>query len=186
MLTAWASAPAARGSTPGLPPAPPTDARPAGTSIATCAHAPDTHSGCVVHPSPRCFVPPLPRSHLWLRGCSPGRCQRTTMPTMHARDMRFAQSLSKHWGALAPVRCRSYATPPTPPSSNPGTSVTPALPTFTASCLWCRVATCPVCLTLLQCSTLPARAPAGTAVHSRPLQKFRTEGFRFVLHVAGP
>jgi hypothetical protein len=107
-------------------------------------------------------------------------------PTMHAQDTRFAPSPLRRYGALAPVRCSSFAKPPTPPLPTPDTSVTHALPTCTANCLWCSVATCPACLPLLLASTPPARDPAGSAEHRGPLLRLRTEGFRFVLHVAGP
>jgi hypothetical protein len=110
----------------------------------------------------------------------------TTTPTMHAQDTLFAPSPLRRYGALAPVRCSSSAKPPTPPFPTPGTSVTHALPTCTANFLWCSVATCPVCLPLLLASTPPARDPPGSAFHRRLLRRFHTEGFRFVLHVAGP
>jgi hypothetical protein len=59
-------------------------------------------------------------------------------------------------------------------------------PTCTANSQWCSVATCPACLPLLPASTPPARDRAGSAAHRRPLRRFRTEGFCFVLLVAGP
>jgi hypothetical protein len=46
------------------------------------------------------------------------------------------------------------------------------------------VVTCPACLPLLLASTPPARVPAGSAAHRRPLRRFRTEGLQFVLLVA--
>jgi hypothetical protein len=184
LLAAWASPLVARGGTPGLPSAYPTAPRPVGTSSATCAQAPATLSG-----TPHSSTYLLHRSSaqpLAMRLLSGTLTSvRTTTPTTHAQGRRFAPSSLKRWGALAPMQYSFSANPPTPPFSTPGTSVTHGLPTCTAIFLWCSVATCPSCLLLLA-STPPARDLAGSAAHRTPLQRFCTERFAHVLHVAGP
>jgi hypothetical protein len=160
MTAAWAYPPATGGSIPGLLPEPSTTSR----HVETYVSAPG--------PWP-CF---------WRRLVTPSRCP--FIPS--CLRLHPWPCFGAFGSALDPARCKSSVKPPMLPFLPPGTTVPPALPTCTASCLWCSGAICRACLPLLLAHTPPATARASPTAHHKPSRTLCTERFRPVLHVAGP